>query len=73
MVDRLAQVVAPPYGRASRSIRRPVSANPQGRASFRRDQRRSARTYQGVCPSPIAFAPTKTCSGRMLQSNKETL
>jgi hypothetical protein len=30
MVDRLARVVAELYGQASRSIRRPVSANPGG-------------------------------------------
>jgi hypothetical protein len=30
MVDRLARVVAQIYGQASRSIRRPVSANPAG-------------------------------------------
>ncbi|QFY59319.1 hypothetical protein FZ934_01990 [Rhizobium grahamii] len=35
MVDRLARVVANAYGQAGRSIRRPVSANPKGRASFR--------------------------------------
>jgi len=68
MVDRPARVVARLYGQAGRSISRPVSANPKGQASFRQDQRRSARTYQEVCPSPIAFALTKTCSGRMLQS-----
>jgi len=45
MVDRLARVVAQIYGQASRSIRRPVSANPPGRASFRQDQRRLARPY----------------------------
>jgi len=68
MVVRPARVVANAYGQAGRTIRRPVSANPKGRASFRQDQRRSARPYLGVCPSPIAFALTKTCSGRMLQS-----
>jgi len=68
MVNRPARVVAQIYGQAGRSISRPVSANPKGRASFRQDQRRSARTYLEVCPSPIAFALTKTCSGRMLQS-----
>ncbi|MBY5759683.1 hypothetical protein HFO07_23995 [Rhizobium leguminosarum] len=35
MVDRPARVVAKFYGQAGRSIRRPVSANPKGRASFR--------------------------------------
>ncbi|PCK84130.1 hypothetical protein CPT32_25640 [Rhizobium sophoriradicis] len=40
---------------------------------FRQDQRRSARAYQGAWPSPIAFALTKTWSGRMLQSNQERL
>jgi len=68
MIDRPARVVAQIYGQVGRSIRRPVSANPKGRAYFRQDQRRSARTYQRVCPSPIASALTKTCSGRMLQS-----
>jgi len=32
MVDRPARVVAQIYGQAGRSIRRPVSANPKGRA-----------------------------------------
>jgi hypothetical protein len=35
MVDRPARVVAKLYGQAGRSISRPVSANPKGRASFR--------------------------------------
>ncbi|MBY5838679.1 hypothetical protein HFN57_19485 [Rhizobium leguminosarum] len=35
MVDRPARVVARLYGQAGRSISRPVSANPKGRASFR--------------------------------------
>ena len=35
MVDRPARVVAQFYGQAGRSISRPVSANPKGRASFR--------------------------------------
>jgi len=35
MVARPARVVATPYGQAGRAIRRPVSANPKGRASFR--------------------------------------
>nr|WP_223217227.1 hypothetical protein [Rhizobium cauense] len=39
MVDRPARVVATSYGQAGRSIRRPVSANPKGRASFRQDQK----------------------------------
>jgi hypothetical protein len=30
MIDRLARAVAQIYGQASRSIRRPVSANPAG-------------------------------------------
>jgi len=68
MVDRQARVVAQIYGQTGRSIRRPDSANPKGRASLRQDQRRSGRTYLEVCPSPIAFALSKTCSGRMLQS-----
>ncbi|MBY3066154.1 hypothetical protein HFO74_22465 [Rhizobium laguerreae] len=38
MVDRPARVVAKLYGQAGRSIRRPVSANPKGRASFRQDK-----------------------------------
>ncbi|MBY3046459.1 hypothetical protein HF204_27225 [Rhizobium leguminosarum] len=42
MVDRLARAVAQLYGQAGRSISRPVSANPKGRASFRQDQRLSA-------------------------------
>jgi len=67
MVDRPARVVAEAYGQAGRSIRRPVSANPKGRASFRQDQRRPDRPYAGVCPSPIASALSKTCSGRTLQ------
>jgi len=67
MVDRPARVVVPLYGQAGRSIRRPGSANPKGRAYFRQDQRRSARPYAGVCPSPIASALSKTCSGRTLQ------
>jgi len=37
MVDRPARGVAMLYGQAGRSIRRPVSANPKGRASFRQD------------------------------------
>ncbi|MBY5772948.1 hypothetical protein [Rhizobium leguminosarum] len=36
MVDRPARVVAKLYGQAGRSISRPVSANPKGRASFAR-------------------------------------
>ncbi|WP_205938400.1 hypothetical protein, partial [Rhizobium leguminosarum] len=35
MGDRPARVVAKLYGQAGRSISRPVSANPKGRASFR--------------------------------------
>ncbi|MFL5010626.1 hypothetical protein [Rhizobium sp.] len=35
MVDQPARVVARLYGQAGRSISRPVSANPKGRASFR--------------------------------------
>ncbi|MBY3156610.1 hypothetical protein HFO56_30225 [Rhizobium laguerreae] len=35
MVDRPARVVAKLYGQAGRSISRPVSANPKGRASLR--------------------------------------
>jgi len=35
MVARPARVVAKAYGQAGRAIRRPVSANPQGRADFR--------------------------------------
>jgi len=35
MVDRPAQGIAQLYGQAGRSIRRPVSASPKGRASFR--------------------------------------
>ncbi|NEI28128.1 hypothetical protein GR232_14815 [Rhizobium leguminosarum] len=35
MVDRPARVVAQLYGQAGRSISRPVSANPKGRASLR--------------------------------------
>ncbi|MGO6841275.1 hypothetical protein ACCS81_34125, partial [Rhizobium ruizarguesonis] len=58
LIDRPARVVAKLYGQAGRSISRPVSANPKGRAPFRQDQRRSARTYLGVCLSPIASALT---------------
>ncbi|QAS80336.1 hypothetical protein CO657_20675 [Rhizobium acidisoli] len=36
MVDRPARVVAKLYGQAGRSISRPVSANPKGRASLAR-------------------------------------
>ena len=43
MVDRPARVVAMLYGQAGRSIRRPVSANPKGRAFFRQDQSAVAR------------------------------
>ncbi|GLR61040.1 hypothetical protein GCM10007919_57690 [Rhizobium indigoferae] len=73
MVDRPARVVAQFYGQAGRSISWPVSANPKGRASFRQGKGDLARTYQEVCPSPIAFALTKICSGRILQSNPERL
>ena len=64
MFDRLARVVAMLYDQAGRSKRRPASANPKGRASFRQDQRRSALPYIWVRPSPIAAVLTKTCSGR---------
>ncbi|EJC69386.1 hypothetical protein Rleg5DRAFT_5178 [Rhizobium leguminosarum bv. viciae WSM1455] len=38
MVDRPARVVAKLYDQAGRSISRPVSANPKGRAYFRQDK-----------------------------------
>ena len=40
------------------------AVRPVGRACFRQDQRRLARTYLGVCPSPIAFALTKALIAR---------
>ncbi|TAZ78446.1 hypothetical protein ELH68_12000 [Rhizobium ruizarguesonis] len=70
MLDRPARVVARLYGQAGRSI---VSANPKGRASFRQDKGDRLGRTLGVCPSPIASAPTKICSGRMLQSDQERL
>jgi len=68
MVVRQARVVANAYGQAGRTIRRPVSANPQGPGIFPPGSKAIGSTVPGVCPSPIAFALTKTCSGRMLQS-----
>jgi len=68
MVDRPARVVAKLYGQAGRSTIRLRLSQPEGPGIFPSGQRRSARTYQEVCPSPIASALTKTCSGRMLQS-----
>ncbi|WP_207077796.1 hypothetical protein, partial [Rhizobium leguminosarum] len=63
MVDRLARVVAQLYGQAGRSISRPVSANPKGRASFRQGKGdRLARTKGYALRQ--SFALTKTCSGR---------
>ncbi|KQZ92190.1 hypothetical protein ASD74_19970 [Rhizobium sp. Root564] len=73
LIVRAARAVAKAYGQAVRASRWPVSTNPKGRASFRQAQRRSARPYPWVCPSPIAFALTKTCSGRTFLFNKETL
>ncbi|MGO6685508.1 hypothetical protein, partial [Rhizobium leguminosarum] len=72
-VDRPARVVARLYGQAGRSISRPVSADPKGRASLRQDKGDRLGRTKGYAPSPIAFALTKTCSGRMLQSNPERL
>ncbi|TAU29523.1 hypothetical protein ELI48_18995 [Rhizobium ruizarguesonis] len=66
MVDRPARVVAQLYGQAGRSISRPVSANPKGRASLRQGRGdRLGRTKR--------YALTKTHSGRMLQSDQERL
>jgi len=73
MVDRLARVVAQIYGQASRSIRRPVSANPAGAGHLSARIKGDRLDRTEVCPSPIAFALSKTCSGRMLQYNQETL
>jgi len=53
MFARLARGVAKAYGQASRANRPPASANPNGRASFRQDQRRSPRPYLRVRPSTI--------------------
>ena len=80
MVARPARVVAKAYGQAGRAIRRPVSANPGGSLAnqlgpgiFPPGSKAIGSDVPGVCPSPIAFALTKTCSGRMVQFNPEGL
>ncbi|RDJ16694.1 hypothetical protein B5K05_05630 [Rhizobium phaseoli] len=72
MVDRPARVVAQLYGQAGRSISRSVSANLKGRASLARirgDRLERTLGYAHRQSPPL----TKTCSGRMLQSNQERL
>jgi hypothetical protein len=54
MVDRPAQAVAKLYSQAGRSIRRPVSANPKGRASFRQGKGDRLGRTVGM---PIAYRP----------------
>jgi len=80
MVDRPARVVAMLYGQAGRSIRRPVSANPGGLFAnqlgpgiFPPGSEAIGSDVLEVCPSPIASALSKTCSGRTLQFNPERL
>ncbi|MGO7869213.1 hypothetical protein AB9E15_08165 [Rhizobium leguminosarum] len=48
MVDRPARVVARLYGQAGRSISRPVSANPKGRASFRQPKAIGSDVSRGM-------------------------
>jgi len=68
MVDRSAQAIAQLYGQAGRSIRRPVSANPEGAGHLSAMRRTIGSDVPAVCPSPIVLLLTKTCSGRMMQS-----
>jgi len=67
MVDRPARVVAQLYGQAGRSISRPVSANPKGRASFRQgkgDRLDRTKRY-ALRQSPLPWrkpAPAECCN-----------
>ncbi|UFW63139.1 hypothetical protein RlegWSM1455_16515 [Rhizobium laguerreae] len=64
MVDRPARVVAKFYGQAGRSISRPVSANPKGRASSAR-----AKAIGSDVPRGMPFANRLCPDENLLRQN----